>query len=180
MTCIVGFVDKGKVYMGADSAGVDSAYNISIRKDRKIFKNGEFLIGCTSSFRMIQLLMFSLKPPKIGKKDIFEYMCTDFIDAVRKSFDSGGFLQKNKENQEEGGTFLVGVRGRLFRIEDDFQVEECLDKYNACGCGVRYAKGSLYTTKDSEESPEKIITLALKAAEYHSSGVSAPFHIESI
>ena len=41
MTCIVGLTDKGIVYMGGDSAGVDGRYGLMLRDDVKVFHNGE-------------------------------------------------------------------------------------------------------------------------------------------
>jgi hypothetical protein len=38
MTCIVGLVDKGDVYIGGDSAGV-AGLSLSIRADEKVFGN---------------------------------------------------------------------------------------------------------------------------------------------
>ena len=74
---------------GADSAGV--ARILQFEKMKKVFKNGDFVIGCTSSFRMIQLLRFSFKPRKVYDKDIYEYMCTDFpingVENVLKKVD---------------------------------------------------------------------------------------------
>lgn len=61
LTCIVGMTHKGKVYIGADSLG-SNGFTQSIRKESKVFKNGEFLIGCTSSFRMIDLLKWKFNP----------------------------------------------------------------------------------------------------------------------
>ncbi|HZK68569.1 MAG TPA: hypothetical protein VFC36_03120, partial [Paludibacter sp.] len=121
MTCIVGMVDKNsnRVIIGGDSASSGGS-NVFIRKDPKVFKNGEFLIGCTTSFRMIQLLRFSLSLPEVTK-DIYEYMCTDFINEVRKCFKDGGYLQKYTNGDEKGGSFLVAYKNRLFKIEDDFQ-----------------------------------------------------------
>ena len=55
---------KGKVYIGADSLG-SNGFTQSIRKESKVFKNGEFLIGCTSSFRMIDLLKWKFNPPTL-------------------------------------------------------------------------------------------------------------------
>lgn len=176
MTCIVGMVDKKskKVVMGADSAGTDGALNQSIRKDTKIFYNGEFLIGCTSSFRMTQLLRFSFRPPLRGDKDIYEYMCTDFVNAVRECFKSGGFLQKFTDGDEKGGVFLVAHKDRLFSILTDFQVQENLNGLDACGCGESYALGSLWaSTGTAKERIEK----ALQSAELFSAGVAGPFNI---
>lgn len=176
MTCIVGYLDKesDKVTMGADSAGV-AGMDITIRKDPKIFRNGEFIIGCTSSFRMIQLLRFSFKPPERKCWDVYEYMCTDFINEVRKCFKDGGFLQKYKEGDEGGGTFLVAYKNRLFEIEGDFQVGENLNGMACVGCGADFAIGSLYTSENTDLSPEKRVLKALEAAAFFSAGVSEPF-----
>jgi ATP-dependent protease HslVU (ClpYQ) peptidase subunit len=175
MTCIVGLVEDGKVYIGGDSAGV-GGYSLTVRKDRKVFRNGEFIIGGTSSFRMIQLLRYSLTPPTIEDDEGIErYMATKFIDAVRECLKNGGFAQKTSD-QESGGFFLVGVRGRLFQIASDYQVGEPLDGYDAVGCGDDIALGSLYATPDMQSV--KRIEMALKAAERHNAGVRAPFYWE--
>jgi ATP-dependent protease HslVU (ClpYQ) peptidase subunit len=178
MTCIVGFIDKGKVIIGADSAAV-SDFDITIRKDAKVFKNGEFVIGCTSSFRMIQLLRFSFKPPYINEKELYEYMCTAFIDEVRTCFKNGGYLQKYTDGDEKGGTFLVGYKNRLFIIDDDFQVGESTNEFDSVGCGSNYALGALYACSNNDMLATEKVLLALKAASYFSGGVRAPFKIET-
>ena len=183
MTCIVGMIDGNKVTIGADSAGV-SGLDITVRKDPKVFINGDFIIGCTSSFRMIELLQFSLKVPDRGEKEVYEYMCTDFIKAVRKTFRKGGYLQKAKDGDDQGGLFLVGYEGRLFKIGGDFQVGESVEDYEACGCGQDYALGSLYESSrertDVVYNEETRIIRALETAEKFSGGVQSPFIIRSI
>lgn len=176
MTCIVAIVDKenNRVVMGADSAGT-CGMDLTIRKDPKIFKNGPFLIGCTGSFRMMQILNHSFKPPTVTKKDIFKYMCTDFIDEVREVFKRGGFLQKYEEGDDKGGCFLVAYKDRLFQVQNDFQVSETTRGYDAIGCGSDYALGNIYAGLLSG-SRSNIIG-ALSAAEYFSAGVCEPFNI---
>lgn len=180
MTCIVGIVEKGKVYMGGDSAGV-SEMSICSRKDTKIFKNGHFLIGYTSSYRMGQLLRFKLKPPKLKNgEDTYTYMCVKFVEAVRKTFKDGGY-NKQEHSRDEGGCFLVGFKGRLFRIDTDYQVGEQNDNYDAAGCGAELALGSLYTSEVlKNKSPTERMKIALESAAKFSTGVSAPFHFETI
>ena len=179
MTCIVGLIDDGKVYMGGDSAGI-AGYNLSIRADEKVFQNGPFLMGFTTSFRMGQLLRYKLEPPKHpfdddGKLiDTYKFMATAFIDSVRKCLKDGGYAQKDKE-QEWGGTFLVGYKGRLFEIEGDYQVGESVDKFKAVGCGQQIALGNLCATKGKQ--PKERVDAALKAAEKYSAGVRGPFAI---
>lgn len=142
MTCIVGVVEQEVVYIGGDSAGV-AGLDITNRKDPKVFKVGDFLIGCTTSFRMIQLIRFSFSPPKRHPdKDVFEYMCTEFINEIRNCLKSGGFAEVNC-SVENGGSFLVGYCGRLFKIESDFQVGESVDSFQSVGCGEPFALGAL-------------------------------------
>jgi hypothetical protein len=82
MTCIVGLEHQGKVYIGADSAGVQG-YNVTCRSDEKVFQNKDFILGFTSSFRMGQLLRYSFNPPtQPANKDDMHYLATDFITAV--------------------------------------------------------------------------------------------------
>lgn len=174
MTCIVGLIDNGTIYMGADSAGV-AGYEISIRKDSKVFINNGFLIGFTSSFRMGQLLKYSFTPPAIKEnQDLFAYMVTDFIDAVRICLKTGGYARINN-NEDVGGFFLIGHKGRLFCVESDFQVGELYEPYAAEGCGQPYALGSLFST--SGLGPKERVEKALKAAEMFNAGVRGPFNI---
>ena len=108
MTCIVGVVHKGTVWIGGDSAGVDESFGSSARSDAKIFQNGPYLMGFTSSFRMGQLLAYAFDPPKPhDDDDLMRFMVTDFINEARHCLLNGGFAEK-KDEVETGGTFLVG------------------------------------------------------------------------
>jgi len=182
MTAIVGLIDEGtgKIYIGGDSAGV-AGLSIQLRKDPKVFKTGPFLIGYTTSFRMGQLIRFGLDPaPRHPDKDIYEYMCVTFINNLRHVLKDGGYT-KIESNREDGGTFIVGYEGRLFEVQEDFQVAEPLENYTACGCGFELALSSLYTTKRLDhKDPYGRVLIALEAAENYSGGVSAPFVIETL
>ena len=101
-------------------------------------------------------------------------MVTTFIDAIREALKNGGYA-KEKDEREKGGTFLVGVQGRLFCIERDYQVEEAKIGYHAVGNGGKIALGSLYATQSMELSPRRRLETALEAAAYHSSDTRAPF-----
>lgn len=175
MTCIVGIVEKKKVIIGGDSAAM-SDISVTTRRDVKVFKKGAFVFGCTSSYRMIQLIQYSFIPPKINK-ELHEYMCTSFVDELKRCFEKGGYLQKYTDGDEKGGTFLVGVKGRLFKIQDDFQVSENADGVDACGCGEPYALGHLFATKTGDAASRALF--ALRCAEYYCIGVRGPFVIVS-
>lgn len=176
MTCIVGVVENGTVYIGGDSAGSNSIHQLTIRKDKKVFRNGDFLIAGTGPFRLIQLLRYSFEPPKRETDDIERYMATTFVDAIRECFKAGGYAWKSSERESFEGKFLIGYQNRLFIIEGDYQVEEATYPYNAVGSGTDVALGVLYATPDIQAM--KRVELALKAAEQHNTTVRAPFHIE--
>jgi hypothetical protein len=174
MTCIVGLVDRGSVYIGGDSAGV-AGLHLSLNAAPKVFQNGPFLMGYTSSFRMGQLLQYAFDPPvRTVSQDVYAYMVTTFVDSVRECLKGGGYARKNNE-EEEGGTFLVGYEGRLFTIEDDYQVHETVGGYHAVGCGAPYALGSMHVT--GYMTPEHRIRMALETSAHFSAGVRAPFTV---
>lgn len=177
MTCIVAIADKGDVYIGGDSAGV-AGLSISIRNDWKVFLNHCFAIGCTSSFRMIDLLRFKLNPPQqtVSQTD-HQYMATSFIDEVKDMFSKNDYGNKQGNRGAEGGTFIVGYKGQLYVIHDDFQVGIPAVPYDAIGCGADIALGSLHSTQGLIVDPQKRIIKALEAATEFSAGVRPPFNI---
>ncbi len=188
MTCIVGLVEGGKVYMGSDSAGSDG-FTYSIRQEPKVFRRagdkGEMIIGYTTSFRFGQLLEYSLDVPIQPKSmDDHKYMVTLFMDAVRKCLKDGGYMNAkghgtNKNETEEGGTALIGYHGKLWQMEDDFQIALSPSIGDAVGSGVYSAMGALHILTDMVMSPEKKIKKALSVAEACVVTVKGPFEIIS-
>jgi ATP-dependent protease HslVU (ClpYQ) peptidase subunit len=177
MTAIVGLVDGGRVIIGGDSAGVAGLQSTE-RADVKVFNNGPYVMGFTTSFRMGQLLQYALVPPKPPRRDVFGFMVTEFIDAVRDCLKSGGYASKDSD-VESGGTFLVGVHGSLYEIGSDYQVGIPADGYAAVGCGDDVALGALFATRGSDLTAEERVTAALLAAAHHSAGVRGPFALVS-
>lgn len=175
MTCIVGLKHGNTIYMGADSAGVDERYLMLSYANKKVFKVGEFVIGYTTSFRFGQVMQYGFNPPMYPEgMDVYEYMVTLFVDALRERLKDAGYAQK-KDEVESGGTCLVGYRGRLFLLSEDYQVFEARDEYMAVGCGDEIALGAMYATSGTE--PVARILKALEASAKFSAAVLAPFEI---
>lgn len=174
MTCIVGYIDKDKkLWMGADSLGSTDSIHTT-RKDTKLFRNGNFLIGYTSSFRMGQLLRFKWSPPYQNNKSDYQYMCTDVIDSISKCLKDNGYT-KIDNNVEKIGTFLIGYKNKLYQIEDDLQVAEQIDNFDACGSGVYFAIGALEVLNNLDLSGKTICERALGVAEKFNPFVGKPF-----
>lgn len=176
MTVIVGVVEGDKVWMGGDSAGL-TGYGLTVRADQKVFRNGDFLMGFCGSYRMGQLLRYSFTPPRQPRRsDVYRYMVTTFVDGVRESLKKGGFARKKEDVEEIDGSFMVGYRGRLFMVEEDYQIAEAVDGFAAIGCGQEIAQGALCVTQGME--PRKRVRAALDAAERYSAGVRRPFAVQ--
>lgn len=176
MTCIVGVVHEGKVYIGGDSA---SANNYVVRRSAvpKVFRNGSFVIGYTSSWRMGQILQHQICLESItspNRESLLGFMVQDFIPVVRGALKDHGYA-KRENNEETGGEFLVGYSGHLFHVGSDYQVNETLDGINACGCSEEIALGVLWAT--SHLQPRERIELALETAAHYGKDVRPPWTI---
>jgi len=180
MTCIVGVVENGTVWLGADSAGASAETGqVEIRSDEKVFVRGPYAMGFTTSFRMGDLLRYSvvLPIPTEDERDLRGFMVIRFIDAVRDALNKGGFATK-KDQVESGGNFLVGIRGHLFEIANDYQVAEVACQFAAVGSGWQLALGALHAG-GSLPVKERIYK-ALEAAERFNAFVRRPFRIVSV
>lgn len=174
MTVIVGISDGDRVLIAGDSAGV-AGWDLTVRADHKVFQRGAMAFGFTNSFRMGQLLRYKLEIPEHPEGvDTEQYLVTLFVEAVRSCLAAGGFASKENE-QETGGTFLLGYRGMIWRIESDYQVGRSDTPFDAVGCGESVARGALYATM-GEPDIMKRARVALEAAEYCNIGVRGPFH----
>lgn len=177
MTCIIGMVDKNKVYIGGDSAGV-SGYNVIIRSDAKVFRNGPMLMGFTTSFRMGQILHYDLIVPEHPPEmDDMKYLVSHFIKSVRDAMKESGYL-KNTSNRESCGTFLIGYHGKLYQIDEDLQVGAPVDNIAAVGCGAEVALGAMHGL--AHLYPKERITKALQITEHLNSGVRPPFLVDEL
>jgi len=175
MTCIIGLVSGGKVYMGGDSAGA-AGWTVRALQNPKVFKVGPFIMGGTGSIRMGNVLQYHLEvQPQDGESD-HEYMICQFAEAVRATLKEHG-VAKVENNVEEGELFLVGYRGHLYWADSDFQITEHTDGYDACGCGAEFALGAMRVLEGLP--PKKRIKRALAIAAHFSGGVLPPFHILS-
>jgi len=175
VTCVVGLEDDDRVWLGADSLGV-AGYAKTIRRDPKIFRRGPYLIAFAGSYRVGQLLRWKIDRtgPEPGT-DLAEFMATNFIDDVHLVLRKGGVTLRS--GQLDGVSFMVGLYGRLFVVDCDFQIGEPVCGYDAIGSGADIAIGAIHVLPNLE--PQVRVRRALEAAAAHNAGVQAPFLIKS-
>jgi ATP-dependent protease HslVU (ClpYQ) peptidase subunit len=178
MTCIVGLVSGGKVYMGGDR-GVETGGEKSVLTTSKVFLNTGCLIGASGELRFLQLLQYKFTPPPRPSHSygLMSYMVSDFADEIRRVLKEVGHEKVESNAERHTGIALVGIEGRLFYLGGDCGVLETQRGYDTIGSGGKVALGSLYTTEHMDYTPEERIRVALGAAAELSTGVSAPFDI---
>jgi ATP-dependent protease HslVU (ClpYQ) peptidase subunit len=180
MTCIVAISDKNKIWMGGDSAASKND-EIITRENKKVFKNGNFIIGFSGSFRVGQILQYGFNPPKQEKnQDDMEYMVIDFIDSLRSTLQFKGLLFQEREGDAHDCEFIVGYKNTFYLIESDFQISKPIGNYIACGSGAHYAMGALHALKDIDLEPKIKIEKALNASAEYCTMVRGPYEIISL
>ena len=180
MTCVVGWVGKETITIGADSRSTNERHSIRARADEKVFSNGDMIFGFAGSFRVGQLLRHALKIPKVSTKtEPDAWMATVFIDKLREVLLDGGSMQDDNGRHEFGAQVLVGFRGRLYTIEQDFQVGRSTLNFEAVGSGADTALGAMWALRNSNMDPEDLLSDALEAAEQFDGTVGRPFRFLS-
>jgi ATP-dependent protease HslVU (ClpYQ) peptidase subunit len=79
------------------------------------------------------------------------------------------------KDQEMEAVIMIGYKGKLFIIGEDFTLSEIAAPYEAIGAGAKYALGYLYAMGKTSLSPERMIENALGCAEHFCAGVRGPF-----
>lgn len=174
MSTIIGIVENGKVWIGADSRASTEDGDIRLVKCKKIFRNSNYLFAFIGSVRGGQILYpHYFEPPE----DVW-----DLPDAIRNQCEKKGCLAITE--QQITATicnYLIGHKGKLYEILIDFQMTE-IPEYASVGSGSYYALGSLHTTNNMKNDfkPKVRIKLALEAAATFSGGTGKPFICEEL
>jgi ATP-dependent protease HslVU (ClpYQ) peptidase subunit len=185
MTLIVGLVEDGKVYIGADSLIMWGSKSVQMSTN-KIWKTNEMVIGGAGSLVHLQNLQYNLKIPEVpkqylsSKNGLIKYLSTEFFPAFKTSLIRGALLEIKDSVGVTDLDILIGMHGRLFVISAQGAVNECVQGYCAIGSGSEFALGVLHTLQTTDTTPEDKILRALDAAAEHTYSVARPFSIESI
>lgn len=164
MTTIVAMIKDNKVYMGADHLGSDGFVKTEFVKNNKLFKNGDFMIGYTTSYRMGQILEYSWAPP-VRKENITDdqYFYKDVLDSIRQCFKDNDYGDKNGPDYQ-AGNFLVGWKGRIFEVQNAHALEHV--KFASVGSGSYHALGALLALDiiNHQAEPHRLLEIALDVA----------------
>lgn len=180
MTCVVGLVEDGKIWIGADgvSSRGNELFNIA---NPKVFESGSFLFGHAGSPRQMQILQACFNPPKQSdQQDIWQYLITDVMSHIQDIFLKHKSLRQfDTLTQEHDSEFLLGYKGGLYAMQRDFQLVQRIEGYDAVGCGAQYALGALHVLDHYDLKPKEKILKALAAATHFDPFVGGPIKIIS-
>jgi ATP-dependent protease HslVU (ClpYQ) peptidase subunit len=188
MTCVIGYVQDGHVWIAGDSLSIDStSMEVGTRTDPKVFMRTAsgvaWVFGFSGSYRFGQILLHEVTLPTFrgpDRDDVHRFLVKRFIPRLRKAASEGG-ASSNENGIETGGALLIGINGQLFAVDTDFQVASPTNSYYAIGAGAHFASASLYTMlhlkHKTRRDPERMVTIALECAEHHSGAVRRPWVI---
>ena len=179
MTCIVGLVDKKRVFLGGDRAATDGGLNRTLLKEPKIFAKGEVGFGVCGLPKVMDALKHGIELPVQTEGDDKGFLITTLIPAIRDGLvklDAAG-----KDTSPFGGSgevvfegaMLVAYRGHLYNLQGNFQLVESAEAYASVGSGSRYALGSFEATKKVRGAKKRV--LAALQASTSNAGCAPPF-----
>ena len=177
MTIIVGAIKGASVWVGGDRQ-TTSGSTIVPASGSKLWRQGAFVFGSTGSPRESQIIEHAttLPKPPTDPDDVIPWLVVDVVNLIRSARKESGYDEKEKTGTELGPILMMGLRGRLFVIYQDYQVDE-FDDYAAVGCGTNCALGSLATTRGMRWSAKRRVLSALEATCAHDAYCSGPFDI---
>jgi ATP-dependent protease HslVU (ClpYQ) peptidase subunit len=181
MTVVVGVVQGGTVYLGADSAVSAGCERLQpCEYVGKLVRRDGLLFACTGPTRLSQLMALVLVVPPDGEVSAYRYLVTRLAPAIREMIREHDGLSIN--NCHDGWEMLVAYRGRLYSIAHDLSVQSYAE-YASVGCGHEIALGSLHTTAqilDDRLSAPVRVGMALEAAAEHDIHCAGPFEFETL
>lgn len=156
--------------MGSDSSAVENE-NIARRREPKIFRKGDFLMGYCHSFRFGQIIQYYFNPPVNNKLHPIEYLVTKFVPELISVLEDNNFT-------ENDSNLIICYDGHIFYIDNDWHVGWDDTNYHAIGSGALVALGSLHSTAGKD--PQQRMRMALEASENFITTVCSPFHYLSL
>lgn len=165
MTVIVGMEFEGRVYLAGDLNGTGSNNKVTHTRSKVFTTRSEYIVvGYSDCWRYGQILE-NMIWPTIPDKVVSPYawLVREVIPWIREQMREAG-LQK-------AGRTLVGMRGELWEIQDDFSVIRPDSGYYAIGSGAEYAMGALHALRQSTfprngVDVQALLHRAVRAAEY--------------
>lgn len=186
MTTIAAIEGPDWVVIGADSqSSGEDGFAINIPSG-KVFKNNDIVFAAAGGVRGINLLEHDFTPPAVNTKDIDKYVTRMLIPAMRRTFNEAGYeINKAEDTVVNDNIWIIIVKGKVYRIEEDYGWERTTDNLYVAGSGERFALGAMSalaggTLVDDIAKAKKIITKAIQIASKYDTATGGKITINVI
>lgn len=175
MTLIAAVIEDGKVQMIGDAF---TGFHHVVGRDtrEKVWQSGDKVLGAAGNVRPILAFRYGFEFPPVpdGQSDD-TYMRLTFPAALREYLKEHVHVSTTENGEDSNLSLLIGWRGRIWCMSDDFSITEEACGWNAIGSGCEVALGALWVTRDLPAS-RRLQAAGFAAAEYVSS-VRGPFTV---
>lgn len=179
MTCIVGLVNKGDVWLGADSAATDRGLDRTIIGDPKVFIVNNVGFGVCGLPKVMDVVAHAIDiPTQTGGSDR-KFLVSELVPALRSGLKAFECTADEDGQSYFEGAMLIGYRGKLYTLQGNFQLINAAAGYDATGSGGDAALGSLRHTGNIR-NPKKRLLKALETSAQHNAGVAGPFVLVTV
>jgi ATP-dependent protease HslVU (ClpYQ) peptidase subunit len=175
MSCVVGLIEDGIVYLAGDSQATGGCHKVTCR-DPKVFRLEAMVVGATGDPHVAQLVRYGLKLPAYDQAhddDPFAYLVTTFVPGLHRLVRDQGVPEPKGDGVD--WSLLIGLAGRLFAVDSGLAVEEAHARFNAIGCGAVAATAAFHALRPFPLTPRQRLTGALDSVAKVDVHVSGPF-----
>ncbi|GGL15775.1 hypothetical protein [Deinococcus radiotolerans] len=175
MTLIAAVIEDGKVHMLGDTfTGFNHVKGRDTRE--KVWQAGDKVLGGAGNVRSILAFRYGFEFPLVpeGQSDD-AYMRFTFPAALREFLKEHVHVAITNDSEDGNLALLIGWRGRIWCMADDFSITEEVCGWNAIGSGCEVALGALWVTRDLPAG--RRLQAAGFAAEEYVSSVRGPFTV---
>jgi ATP-dependent protease HslVU (ClpYQ) peptidase subunit len=175
MSVAVGIIERGQVWMGADTA--ITAGNIQLQASGvKMFRVKDLVIAGVGYLRPIQSIHYGLGVPRHPKGiSNEEYVIGHLIPKLADCIEASDGVAEPMDSHAMSCSLLIGYRGNLFHIAEDFACTQPSNPYYAIGSGGSYAMAALALLEGAP--PRERMELAMEVTSMFDPWVTAPFDI---
>lgn len=166
MTCVVGIAEAGRVHLAADSMMCEASGMAGTIVEPKVFIAAHMQWGIAGLAAWAQTVRYMLRVRKRQpRENLSKYLHTEVRPALQN-------LWEQNHEDESRGPMVLGVRGRLFELDETFTAFETRG-YHSIGSGAEIALGSLHTSQGAPIGDR--LRMALEAATEYRVDVRGPW-----
>ena len=169
MTTLAAIQGDGFAVIGGDSQSSDGDGFTQLLPHGKIFENNGIVFGGAGDVRGINILQHDWSAPKLGRSNPDKFITRSLIPSMRRAFVEAGYeINKSDSSVINNNIWIVIIDCNVYRIDEDYSWEKCVDNIYVAGSGESFALGALTALDASSahdvEEAEEIIREAIRIA----------------